>query len=258
VFDRDHLSYSSISKYTTCARQWRYKYIDNLPDPPSAALKLGSAVHAVIEELITDRTEQLSAASPATLFAERWGEALADATVRWNSDLPEAIGNEGLRLVTSGVVLDVINKLEPMMVKTKAAIEERVELHVPGVPVPIVGFIDMIGADGVPHDFKTSAFSWNAEKAQAETQPLFYLAALNQAGRVDHGYRFRHVVLVKTKTPQAAVIESQHRPGEMFWLFEMIADVWKGIQAGHFPPSPGAWSCTPKYCNAWDVCRGRA
>jgi hypothetical protein len=124
--------------------------------------------------------------------------------------------------------------------------------------VPVIGYIDLVGADGVPHDFKTSAFSWNSEKAAAETQPLFYLAALNQAGVQAHGYRFRHVVLVKTKTPQAQVIETQHRIGELFWLFEMIQAVWQGIEKGSFPPSPGAWSCTPKYCNHWELCRGRA
>lgn len=26
----EHLSYSSISKYTTCARQWRYKYVADM------------------------------------------------------------------------------------------------------------------------------------------------------------------------------------------------------------------------------------
>ena len=74
----------------------------------------------------------------------------------------------------------------------------------------MVGYIDVITADGIPGDFKTSARTWTVDKALNETQPLFYLAALNQIGVREVNLRFRHYVFVKTKTPQFQVIEHSH------------------------------------------------
>ena len=38
-------SYSSLSKYNRCPRQWKYSYIDGLPDPSGKAAMRGSRLH---------------------------------------------------------------------------------------------------------------------------------------------------------------------------------------------------------------------
>lgn len=47
---RPHLSQSQFSDYAKCSLAYKLKRIDKLPDPPSAALVKGNAVHTALEE----------------------------------------------------------------------------------------------------------------------------------------------------------------------------------------------------------------
>lgn len=255
----DHLSYSSISAYLTCGRHWQYRYVEQAPALTSTNLLLGSAVHGAIESYITAPNVPINAADlMVNLWRESWSKQLTanEGRVDWGTDTPEALANQGLKMLTHPDTLVALDGLTPLGLEW---IEKRVELYVPGVPVPVVGYIDIVTEDGVPGDFKTSARSWSDDKATAETQPLFYLAALNQAGyRLNPDWRFRHYVFVKTKEPKVQIIEHGHKPSQLFWLFEMIRSVWQAIDAGVYPLNPTGWKCAPGYCEYWTRCRGRA
>lgn len=242
----EHLSYSSISLYQTCGRAWCYKYIEQAPTRQTAALVFGSAIHDAIEAIASRNSE------PTQAWQAAWERQVGlNRDLDWGDDTPETLNNDGIRMLNHPDVLAGIRALRP------AAIERRVELRVPGVDVPVIGYIDLIGEDGVPGDIKTSAKTWSQEQAQAEVQPLFYLAALNQSGEPVRDGLFRHYVLVKTKTPQWQVWETRHTNAEIFWLFRMITDVWTGIERGVFVPNPGSWRCSPKWCDFWWQCRGK-
>lgn len=247
----DHLSYSSISAYLTCGQNWRYRYVDKLPALTSTNLIFGSAVHAAVEAYVQmggDITD---------LWHAAWVDQMAEneGRVDWGVETPEELFNQGVRMLTSSSTLAVLDTLHPL---GHDWIERKVELRVPGVPVPVVGYIDIVTDDGVPGDFKTSARSWTQDKANGEMQPLFYLAALNQAGyERNPDWRFRHYVLVKTKEPKVQIIEHSHKPAEALWLFEMIKSVWDAISAGVYPLNPTGWKCSPQYCEYWSRCRGR-
>jgi putative RecB family exonuclease len=91
-------------------------------------------------------------------------------------------------------------------------------------------------------------------------QPAFYLAALNQSGyhsgTAQSSFYFRHYVFVKTKQPKVQIWESTRTIKDLFWLFGLITDVWRGIEREVFPPNPGTWKCSSKYCEHWSHCRG--
>jgi len=245
----EHLSYSSISAYLACAKNWQLKYIDKLPTYGSPDLTIGSAVHNCLEAFLKQEGPECN---PLEFYLPAaWSSALERGEVFWGHETPESAYNEALALVSHKAIQEGVSKF-----RGDIKIEEKVELHVPGVPLPIVGYID-VQIDGVPGDFKTSARSWTQDRAQNETQSLFYLAALNQAGRTVPDWKFRHYVIVKTKTPQWQVFEHVHKPGEIFWLFGMIQSVWKGIESGVFPENPGSWKCGPVYCDFWAQCRGK-
>ena len=155
-------------------------------------------------------------------------------------------------------VAGTIANLVPLVTSETPAIEEYVELRVPGVPIPVIGYVDVIEQDGVPCDLKTSSRAWSANKAQDELQPIFYLAALNQAGYdLNPDFKFRHYVFTKAKKPQVQVWETTRTFSDLFWLFGLIADVWHGIEREVFPPSPVTWRCGEKYCEYWSICRGK-
>lgn len=249
----DHLSYSSINSYLLCHRAWKFHYIDRIPAPKSTSLLFGSVFHSAIEQYIQHKGDITQT------WAATWESKLAemDGQIAWGDDTPESLCNQGIKMLTHPDILSTIDILDPLVLDQKSQIERYVELRVPGVPIPIVGYIDMIEEDWVPCDFKTSARSWGSNKAGDELQPLFYLAALNQAG-FTHTWKFRHYVFVKTKTPKVQIWETQRSLNEVFWLFGLIEEVWASIKAGIFAPTGvGSFKCSPKYCEYWEHCRGK-
>lgn len=252
MIDLDHLSYSSINLYSMCARAWRFRYLDKVQTPKSPALVFGSAFHNAIETAIANK----DVSAPAEGYWDAaWNDATADGEIDWQKDKPETFYNLGVKMLKSKETLELLSEIKPFDAES---IEKKIELQVPGVPIPIIGYIDIIERDGVPADFKTSSRSWNPGKALEELQPCFYLAAMNQAGWQNNpDFKFRHYVFVKTKTPKAQVFESNRLPGELFWMFGLIQEVWRGIEARVFPPTgTGSWKCSPKWCEYWALCKG--
>lgn len=254
----EHLSYSSISLYLDCPEAWRRKYILKEPTRGAPALTFGTAMHTAIEEQVRARTANTPVPALTDGWTRAWTQALEkDADIDWGHDTVEQTYNDGIRLLSHPDVQRMIGDLVARVDEAGPMIERKVVLYVPGVPVPVIGYIDLVAADGVPCDIKTSGRAWSAGQAEDSLQTLFYLAALNQAGFHDHNWRFRHLVLVKTKTPQAQVIEHAHNPKEGFFLFKLILGVWTAIEKESFPVNPTGWRCSERFCDFWMQCRGK-
>lgn len=254
-----YLSYSSINLFLTCGEAWRRKYIAKEPQSSTPALVFGSALHNTIENYIAMRYGEMPIENDLqTLWHGNWNAAVErEPNCEWGADTPAQHFNEGLRLLANPELRQMVDRLTPLRDDNGLFMERKIELRVPGVPVPIIGYIDIVTNDGVPGDFKTSAQMWSADKAKAELQPLVYLAALNQMGRNVPGLRFRHFVMTKTKQPKVQVIETQHTWDSIFWFYGLVQQVWRAIESETFVVNPHAWLCGPKYCNAWSKCRGK-
>lgn len=263
TIELDHLSYSSINSWLMCGANWKFHYLDKIKTPTSPALVFGSAFHNTVEGFIAANHQN----SIETLWLEKWneqtttineaGEVAPRTDIDWGADTPEYHCNEGLRLLTNPEIYNGILSIKAGQDEAGIQVERKIELNVPGVPIPIIGYIDIITADGVPGDFKTSSKSWSEDKAEGEIQTLFYLAAMNQMGIATPDWMFRHYIFVKTKTPKFQMMEHSHNPNQLMWLFKMIANVWKGIDAGVYPENPGSWKCSPNWCEYWSMCRGK-
>jgi hypothetical protein len=246
----EHLSYSSISLYLDCPEAWRRKYIAQEPTKKTSALAFGSAFHGTIERVISN-----TQCDWTTAWSEEFSKAFQDVTLE-PDETPEQHYNEGIRLLSNGEIKNIIGQIVPKRDIFGAMIECKVELRVPNVPIPVIGYVDIILEDGTPADFKTSARSWTQDQATNSLQTLFYISALNQAG-LEVNWKFKHFVFVKTKTPQVQVLEHSHTPGELFFLFETIKRVWEGISKESYPLNPTTWRCSEKYCDFFANCRGR-
>jgi hypothetical protein len=254
----EYLSYSSVNLFLTCSHAWKLKYIDKEPQSSTPSLLFGTGVHGTIEQSIADRAEGAPHRPLTDIWAEKWNTAVErEPNCEWGADTPEQHYNEGIRLLANPELQQMVNRLTPLRDEQGLFMERKIELRVPGVPIPIIGYIDIVTNDGVPGDFKTSAQQWSNEKAREQLQPLVYLAAMNQMGKPSPGMRFRHFVITKTKQPKVQVIETQHTIDALFWMFELVQKVWRAIESESFVPNPDAWLCSPKFCNAWSRCRGR-
>ncbi len=252
----EYFSYSSINLWLTCGEAWKRKYVLKEAQPSTPQLVFGSAVHGTVEEFISDADRRYALAE---LFPIKWRAVMEreGERVEWGADTPEQHQNEGVRILGVPEVYRMIEGITPLVDEQGPYIERKITLNVPGVPIPVIGYIDLMTSDGIPGDFKTSSTKWSQDKAEAEIQPLFYLAALHQAGRSVPGLKFRHYVVTKTKAPTAQVIEHSHTWNEVFWLYELIKRAWDGISREVYPVNPGAWLCSSKFCSAWSTCRGR-
>lgn len=250
----DHLSYSSISTYLLCGHAWKQRYVDHVETPTAPALVTGSAFHDAAEAYISGKSTDLEAA-----WDEAWARQLErNSNIAWDTPIAaEAARDDGRRLVRAKPVVKLLGELRANFDPETCWTEKRIELRVPGVPVPIIGYIDLCTKDGVPGDFKTASRMWSDAKSSNELQPLFYLAALSQAGIQVPSWTFRHYVISKTQHPDAKTFEVQHKPGELFWLFEMVRSAWRGIEHEVYPMNPNTWKCDARYCEYWPTCRAR-
>lgn len=257
MIELDHLSYSSLSLYAECPAKWRFKYVQKITTKQSPALIFGSAVHDTIELLLMRRFEGWPMGNLVEAWARAWHQRSKGDSVDWSGDLPEELENMGAQLFGSPDTKAAIESLRPALWGELPAIEQRITLSVPGVPLPIIGYLDMLADDGVIVDFKTAARKWTHTQAQQETQPLFYLAALNQMG-VDHTPgRFRHIIFTKGRQPSIQILETERSTDELLWLMRVIAGIWRAIEAEHFPMNPKACFAWGRPCEYLSLCRGK-
>lgn len=84
------LSASRLNQFESCSLAFRYKYIDKLPEPPSAAAFRGSVVHLALEKLFglpaAERTLEVAKSFVAPAFEELLVDEPANA-VAVNSNL---------------------------------------------------------------------------------------------------------------------------------------------------------------------------
>ena len=176
--------------------------------------------------------------------------------IDWQGELPERVENEGRRLAGYGGTAALLGRLRPLLEQPSGggsgplpALQRRVELRVPGVPVPVVGYVDLIDDDRRVVDVKTAARAWPDGKARRELQARLYLAALLQerfwgpGGVPPDGLRFVHLVFVKSRDVRIQEITTAFSPAELLEAVSIVQEAWRGIASGVFMPNPRSWFC---------------
>jgi len=83
------LSPSRVADFKTCPLLYRYRAIDRLPEPPSAAAVRGSLVHSVLERLFDVPAGERTVAHAHALAASEWQRMLAD-----EPEVAEVVGEQ--------------------------------------------------------------------------------------------------------------------------------------------------------------------
>jgi len=238
----DHLSYSQVAHYLSCQRSYRYKYVNEIPTAANDALLFGSAWHKMISKCLVDGGH--------TPLDEIWSGACAE-----NPDvMPDELFELGLKMVSSHLVtLQKLSAYDEM-------IDHYIEFSIPNVPVPIIGYIDMVADDRVPVDFKTASRKWTQAQADQSLQPTFYLAGLHYQGFLkasDFPAKFRYIIFTKTKTPDVQILETTRTASDIINMFTLVEACWQAIKNGTFlPTGAGSWRCSENYCDFWERCMG--
>lgn len=210
-----HFSASSASTYMSCPAKWKYRYIDQLPEAPSEALERGTMVHKAMERYWTGG----------------YGK-------------PE----RGIHRYISAY-RKMTGAVEPEQVK---AVELELRAELPGVDVPLLGFIDCYTVDGLVVDLKTAAKPWWDGRAVKELQPALYAYLARANGLQVRGFEF-HVLVNEAGTDSVSSWRLPVGLDEDFIEEHLmrVVQAWQGIVAGDFPAKR---SPLCHYCDFTESC----
>ena len=173
-----YLSPSSASSYRECARRWKFRYVDRLPDPPGEAAVTGTFAHMVLEKLMQEPAEDRTLDRAKELAREIWPN-MENHRDYQGLELDE---KDGRSFRWNGwKAIEGLWDLEDPQKVTVAATEQDVRVEINGVPFR--GIIDRVDEteDGlVVTDYKSGKAPSERFSSNYTTQMLLYASALTE------------------------------------------------------------------------------
>ena len=174
-FPVEHLSASSINMFLRCPRQWQQHYVLGLDDGPvGEPLIRGSAVHLALSRLLVGK-------DPGDFFGDVMAEEAREIVITDMDKLRNQVEADIYHYYeTVGKYLDVVST------------ENEIVLDV-GLPIPVVGYVDIVCKDRII-DIKTTNYLSRNVKLNPEwrTQAHVYQLA--------HPHPAEFHVLTRSKT----------------------------------------------------------
>jgi hypothetical protein len=253
----ERLSSSSLGLAIQCPEQFRQRYIVR---PKDSDVMFGSRFIGIVEHRVNEeilRMKQIPLEPKIdVIYREAWNEAIdKHGEPDWRDDDPVKLQKTGVQMM----------QLYHNTVEVKpVAMEERFEVKVPGVPVPIVGYLDVIERDKI-RELKTVKQKTVKPKPKWRFQGMIYQFAT--------GLPIQWDVLTRQATPQLYLADFFPdlfmKVGDMKVTEQLIRDAARRVndlyaQYGpdnHWPMEGifGDWLCDycvvgPKYertCPLW-------
>lgn len=165
-----HLSASQLTMLARCPEQYRRRYLLGLKERPGAALMWGAADHYAHEQnfrqKIASHTD-LPVGDVKEAFAEGFDQAVGRAgEIDWGNDTPGDMKDRGVVLAAH-----YHETVSPTVQPT--AVEHSFQLRIPGVPVPVIGYLDVL-EDGRAIERKTVKAKAVTVKPRWRVQGMLY------------------------------------------------------------------------------------
>ena len=247
------VSASRLNLFHSCRLKFFFRYVKKIQKPASAALHVGKAVHAGLQQWSKRRWmgKPCGAEEIKADFENHWTLSQAEEPVVFDE------GEEVIQRDKAWGLVEMYLRETPVPPDEKPeAVEVGVEADLGSHGLPVFrGFIDLIRPDGLIVDFKTTAQTPNEEQVfhRNETQLTAYGLLYREAtGEKESGFELHH--LVKTKVPK--LIVTSHKPvteKQKEKLFRSIESFMDGVEREDFVPSPGL-QCAA--CEFFNECRG--
>jgi len=246
-----HHSFSAISTFSeVCGLQYRYRYLDRLPqERVSAALVFGTAVNAALVSIDLD----LAKGGPPRAVAARqvlrselekaYGNKSIPVVSTHSEDL-EGLYEKGVKMIDHYLQNLIPDEVPVEMVRrfTIPLLDEKGE----ALPRPLVGELDRVvklkdGRYGIV-DWKTASARWSPDRIAKDDQATTYLLAGKYIlpGKVAF---FRYDLLLKTVKPAIERYYVTRSDSETKRFVKKVLVVDKAIQSGVFVPNDRSFAC---------------
>lgn len=229
------LSPSSASVYRTCPRRWKFRYVDNLADPPGEAALAGTFAHRVLEVLMQLPGAERSIDQAKVLARQLWPETEHDPDFQ-ALELDDDKGRQ-FRWRAWKAIEGLWRLEDPSQVNVDAT-EAKVSVDLGGVPFR--GIVDRVdrGPDGalVVADYKSGRAPSERFAESRLEQVLLYAAAV-QAERGEMPRLARLLYLAqRTIEVEVTIDRLATVVGD---LGETHRSLTADMEAESFDPTPG-------------------
>ena len=248
------LSPSRAADFMTCPLLFRFRTVDRLPEPPSAAAARGTLVHGVLEHLFDLDAVERTPDRAAAMLPETW-----DGLVAFEPELAELAGEPGedrdAWFAAAADLLDRYFLLEDPSRLQPAERELYVETQLDG-GLRLRGYVDRLdiapGGDLRVVDYKTGRAPGVGYEAKAMFQMRFYALVL---------WKLRGVVprlLQLVYLGSGEVLRYEPDEADLRATERKVVAIWHAIERAHeqrdWRPSPSRlcdWCAHHAICPAF-------
>ena len=248
-------SASSIGTYLDCSQAYWFAYVKRAPmEFVSDALQFGSCIHLALADFYRARMtgDRLLLKDVHESYRYHWANRVKEC-----SNIRYAEGKDYQSYITEGVDLLTawFNKL-PADDFEVIAVEEAFVFEASGIPIPIIGAIDLVEEDEagaiVITDHKAIGRSYSADEIDTNAQITLYQMAARANGFANREILLKFDCLIKTRTPKFESYWTTRSKTDELRLIRKIQRVWEGIQKEVYVPNDGSWRC--KLCPYKGAC----
>lgn len=254
-----HLSASSVNSYLDCGLQFKFAKIEKRqPEAIAEALVFGTTIHKVIELYHHERSmgKKLSVMDVTAFFEKSYAEAFEQHPGK--IQFKEGKDYDFALLEGKSLLATYVTQFPETGLKV-IGLEKSFSFQIEGVPIPIVGVMDMVEEDAggniVIVDHKTSSRSYSSDDIDKSLQLTIYGMAAKASGYADREIMLRFDCLVKTKKPKFEQYYTIRTEEDEQRAMKKIQAVYNGIVHGVFIPNDTSWKCKgcsfQKYCREW-------
>lgn len=252
--NKKYLSFTQLSMFLRCPRQYEFRYIQGLKIPPSGAMVQSKAWHQTLENNYRQKIvslEDLPLSDMQDYFAARYDDALNKEEVKFDeNENPAGLKDQGVVIVETHHEI-IAPKVRPIQVEEEFLISLGEEF-----PFDLKGIWDLIENDGTIVDNKAYKRTPSQEEIDKDLQFTLYSLGY-RASKKKIEKKLRMDAIIKNKQPKAVQIQTTRTNEDCRWLLSLIEQVAQAIKSGIFYPNPTGYMCNPKFCGYWEKCKRR-
>jgi hypothetical protein len=253
----ESISQSSFGMFLRCPQQFERRYMRGEIIPPGIAARRGAGVHKAAQINHEQKIKSLIDL-PVTDLQDAARDHYVKLVKEEGVFIPKDRLSEKNALLAEG--LDAATKLTKLYREAlapqimPALVEQKLSIDA-GLPLPILGIVDVLTDTNWLPDLKTADKSKGAAEAENSLQLTFY------AGLVaDHIGKWPEKVsleiLVNNKEPKLQSLATTRGPDDWANLMLRLQLFCAQLETGLFPPcDPGAWVCSPTWCGYFWTCK---